>query len=593
MCGILGRKNKEKKLNRSIFDQMLDTLAHRGPDGRGVYTSQDGNVFIGHRRLSLIDLSEKGSQPMHNENRTIWLTANGEIYNYAELKNILQKKGHLFSSKSDSEVIIHGYEEWGTDVLLKLKGMFAFGLWDENKKQLFIARDRFGIKPLYYYYDNNEIIFSSEIKGIIEDKKIKREIDFSSFSDYFVYRYIPSPKTIWKNIYKVPPAHFIVFNQSNEKFVQKYWNLEIANNSLEESSAIDKVDEMLRKSVMAHTLSDVPVGAFLSGGYDSSALVYYLSQSKYPTQTFSLGFENWKQSEHKYAECVSDIFKTSHKNKIIGLEEYTKLDKLMFHYDDPIADISIIPTFSISELASQSVKAVVSGEGADEIFSGYTWHRNQVINFNWKNKIDYLKNHFINNKKEYSVNDYSSAMAMGLFDKNELKKLLHPDLHHEIPENPYWFYQENFNQKISGIKSYQYLDIKTFMAELVLTKVDRASMAHSLEVRVPFLDHELVEFMFRLSEKTYIKKNYQKFLLYKNICSHLPESILKRPKQGFVGPDCYYQNITWYKSILQESNLISDKIINKTYTDHLIKTNDHWRLWKIAVMEKWYSLWKN
>ncbi|MFH0867326.1 MAG: asparagine synthase (glutamine-hydrolyzing) [Bacteroidota bacterium] len=583
MCGILGQINRGENVDRKSFEMMLDTMAHRGPDGRGTYFSADYKIALGHRRLALIDLSEKGQQPIYNEDKTIWLTVNGEIYNSPELKKILRQKGHSFYSETDSEVIIHGYEEWGTNVLNKLKGMFAFGLWDEKKQQLFLARDRFGIKPLYYYSDENHFIFSSEIKGIIKNVEIKKEIDYSSFCDYFVYRYIPSPKTIWKNIFKLPSAHYLLLGKDNIIQTNEYWELNSGNDSYSEEEAISKVNDLLLKSVKEHTLSDLPVGSFLSGGYDSSAIVYYLNKMNYQTSTFSIGFENWNKSEHCFAEIVAKQFSTNHTSKIIGDSELLLLEKLVYHYDEPIADISIIPTYIVSEVACKKLKAVLSGEGADEIFSGYTWHKQPATKNNLLN--------IFKKKSLFTVEQYANAMAMGLFTRKELKGLLCHDLHKNIPEDPYWFYRKHFKPEFTDVKRFQYLDIKTFMGELVLTKVDRASMANSLEVRVPFLDHELVEFMFHLPESTYIREDYKKYLLYKNIDKALPQSILQRPKQGFVGPDAYYQNIKWYRNNLSESKLISDRIINKEYTDNLLKECDHWRLWKIVVMEKWYRQW--
>lgn len=583
MCGILGQINKENAIEQNTFLRMLDTMFHRGPDGKGTYFSSDNKIALGQRRLALIDLSEKGQQPLFNEDKTIWLTVNGEIYNAPVLKKILQQKGHSFYSETDSEVIIHGYEEWGTEVLDKLKGMFAFGLWDEKKHRLFLARDRFGIKPLYYYHDKEHFIFSSEIKGIIENADISRDIDFSSFCDYFTYRYIPSPKTIWKNIFKLPPAHYLIIENNAIVKQEKYWELNSVNESISEKDAIEKVNDLFLKSVSEHTLSDLPVGSFLSGGYDSSAIVYYLNKLKYHTSTFSIGFENWDKSEHRYAETVSQLFKTDHTSKMISDSHLSLIEKLVHHYDEPIADISIIPTYVVSELATGSHKAVFSGEGADEIFSGYTWHKQ---NRNQKHFLNFFKN-----KNPYSAENYAEAMAMGLFTRKELKRLLNNDLYQNIPEDPFWFYKKHFKPELTDVKRFQYLDIKTFMGELVLTKVDRASMANSLEVRVPFLDHELVEFMFHLPESTYIREGFKKYLLYKNINKVLPQSILQRPKQGFVGPDAYYQNINWYKENLSESKLISNNIINKEYTDCLITECDHWRLWKIVVMEKWYRQW--
>lgn len=590
MCGILGKISNNKAIDRNLFDLMLQTMIHRGPDGQGTCISDENDVAFGHRRLALIDLSGKAAQPLFNENKTIWLTANGEIYNYPELKQILLQKGHTFYSDSDSEIIIHGYEEWGINILQKLKGMFAFGLWDSVNRLLFLARDRFGIKPLYYYTDQSRFIFASEVKGIIKDPDVYKSIDISSACDYFTYRYVPSPKTIWKNIFKLPPAHYIIYQPGKKPDVTEYWRLTCKENSITEQDAVEKVNHYIEKSVHEHILSDVPIGCFLSGGYDSSALVYYLSKIKYDTQTFTIGFEKWEQSEHQYARIIADLFQTKHSDKIINEQEYGLLDKIMYHYDDPVADISIIPTYIVSNLAARKVKAVFSGEGADEIFSGYTWHQKYI-------EKNILKKYFRNlgNKgraeKKYDTREYCTAMEMGGFDNANLQLLFHKDFKPDIPNQHDWFYKSHFNPGLSKVKRFQYLDIKTFMGELVLTKIDRASMANSLEVRVPFLDHELVEFLFNLPEEVYIKQGFKKFLLYKNIENVLPDVILKRDKQGFVGPDIFYQDAGFYKNMIRNSQVIKDQIINKGYADTLLEKKDFWRLWKVAVFESWYSYW--
>ena len=591
MCGIVGRIDSKTEINRDLFTAMRDTLTHRGPDGCGLYISDDNKTALGHRRLSFLDLTESGTQPISNEARNIWLTINGEIYNYKELRKILQSKGHVFKSETDSEVLIHGYEEWGVEVLNRLNGMFAFGLWDNTQKLLFLARDRFGIKPLYYYKSNNTFIFASEIKAIVKDPSIPRNINFKSFSDYFVYRYIPSPNTIWENIFKLPPAHYLIVKNNEVKEACCYWDLTSKNKNEDTEEVIEETNYLLYESVRKHIQSDVPVGSFLSGGYDSSALVYYLHCLKYPAPTFSIGFEGWEQSEHQYAKIVADTFKMKNSAIIIGKESLKYLQQLSYVYDEPIADISTIPTFVVSKEASMSVKTVLSGEGADEIFCGYTWHKDiyeKTLKQDFYNKLIYKLS---GNNLPFAVQEYSQAMAMGLFDKVQLKGLLNRDLHKFINNNPFWFYQSHYKKELSTIKQLQYLDIKTFMGELVLTKVDRASMANSLEVRVPFLEHQLVDYLFNLEESSYYKPEYKKFVLYENIKSHLPPLIMQRSKQGFVGPDSYYQDIDFYKAFLLEGHLAKSQIINKETVINWLSQRDHWRLWKLLVMELWYTKW--
>jgi asparagine synthase (glutamine-hydrolysing) len=586
MCGIVGIWNFQERVDVDEFIMLRDLLSHRGPDGADVFVNDQENIALGHRRLSLIDLSATGTQPMCNEDRSIWLTANGEIYNYKELRKELLSSGHVFSSSSDSEIIIHGYEEWGREVIKKLKGMFAFCIYDQRKKLFFLARDRFGIKPCYYYHKNDVFLFASELKSIVAYHEFSKNVDFTSVCNYLTYRFVPSPQTIWENTYKLPAAHYLTINEHQNIEITEYWKLGSDNHHYDENYLVEKTDELLIHSIQEHLESDVNIGSFLSGGYDSSAIVYYMSRLNYPTKTFSIGFKEWQQSEHQFAEIVSSKFNTEHTSEILDGSSLDIIDQLVTHYDEPLADISIVPTYFVSHLASGKVKAVLSGEGSDEIFAGYTWHQQQNSKPSiWKR---FLQQQTDNN---YSVRNYAQAMAMGLYDKKNLQNLMGNDFKKFIPDDPFWFYGQHFKPELGNIKSFQYLDIKTFMGELVLTKMDRASMANSLEVRVPFLAHELFEFVFSLPEQDYVKKDTQKFLLYENIKNSLPKEILQRKKQGFVGPDSYYMNIEWYKKNLKGGRLLNDGVINEIAMNDLIKTNDHWRLWKLLILEKWYKRW--
>ncbi len=591
MCGIIGRWNKQKLIDKDLFNLMRDTMIHRGPDGYDSFFRDDMMLALGHRRLSLLDLSLTGKQPICNKNKTIWLTVNGEIYNYIELRNELVILGYTFKSSSDSEVILHGYEEWGIQVLEKLNGMFAFGIWDETKQKLFIARDRFGIKPLYYYQANSQFIFASEIKAIIKDKSILREIDYSSVCDYFYYRYVPSPKSIFKNIFKLEPGYYLEISSPENIKKTKYHSYSTENKKIKTKDAVEVIDKLLFDSIKKQIKADVSIGSLLSGGYDSSAIVKYFTQNKHKINTFSIGFSEWENSEHIYAEQVSNIYKTNHYSEILDSSSFELLPELLFYYDEPIADISIIPTFYVSKLASMHNKAVLSGEGADELFAGYNWHHkylwpitktelNNSKKWGWKLPINY------NNVESYSV-----AMEMGLFDNSELKLLLNNNLHNNIPKDESWFYKMHFDNTLPMPKRFQMLDLKTFMPELVLTKVDRASMANSLEVRVPFLENNLADFMLRLSPETYYDIKQKKILLHKILKKDLPKKILNRKKQGFVGPDKYYENMRFYSQILNNSILVKNNIFNQNYIQKLISEKDYWRLWKVCIFELWYQKW--
>lgn len=592
MCGIAGWVNYNGRIDEHLFTEMRDTLAHRGPDDAANYFSEKTNTILGFRRLSFLDLTESGRQPMCNEDGTLWVILNGEIYNFKELRQELTSLGHHFKSTSDTEVILHGFEQWGLDRLLeRLKGMFAFALLDENRNKLYLVRDRFGIKPLYYYLSNEHLIFASELKAIIKSGIVPKEVDYTAFADYFVYRYIPSPKTIWKSTYKLPPAHYLEVDLSTRATkTNEYWKLESKEGSTDSYQLAEEIGELLEKSVNIHSRSDVEIGSFLSGGYDSSAIVYYLSQLKEGLKTFSIGFENWDNSEHQFAELVSEQLHTNHLSKVVGSESLDVLSKLNTVYDEPIADISIIPTYIVSGLAASKVKAVMSGEGADELFGGYQWQKQYYAQWHPNSFLGKVKNLF-SDRASTAVSEYAEFMAMGRFDKNELSNCINPDLHSDINADTDWFYRQHYNPALSPLKSIQKMDIKCFMGELVLTKIDRASMAHSLEVRVPFLDHELFEKVFQYREQTYFKPEATKFLLYENIKTKLPQKILERKKQGFVGPDSYYMDIDWYKDIMLSGNLLKTGIINESYIQQLISTKDHWRLWKLTVMENWWKEW--
>ncbi len=591
MCGILGYFSTNHELDEIGFAKALRSLKHRGPDDEGFFFSEDRKNGLGHTRLSFLDLSAHGRQPLSNSTKDIWITFNGEIYNYLELKKRLVDLGHEFATGTDTEVIIAGYKAWGIDIFNHLEGMFAFCLYDVNENKSFLVRDRFGIKPLYYSLDKNRLVFASETKAFIEGGFIKKEIDFTAFSDFFVYRYIPSPKSIWKGVSKLPPAHYIECNLVNltHKLVE-YWRPSFSNISYNQKELIEEVDELLYHSVLNHSVADVEIGSFLSGGYDSSALVHYLAKGNYKPKTFSIGFENWKQSEDQYAKLVADKLGVSNKAVIASEKDLSLMDLMPMVYDEPIADISIIPTYMVSRLARKDVKAVMSGEGADEIFCGYGWQQNFYDAQHKNGIIGRLKAMFFKND---TVDFYSHSMAMGHFQTNELRGLLTPDYHRYIEDDVNWFYRKHCKEDLGTLKSIQWMDIKCFMGELVLTKIDRASMANSLEVRVPFLDHKLFEKILSIDESVYFDRNRQKVLLYENLKDHLPKKILDRKKQGFVGPDSYYMNKNWYREQLKDSHLVRDGIINQESINRQLDKWHNWRLWKLVVMENWYRHWMN
>ncbi len=580
MCGILAISTKNRLLNEQLVYQMLFTISHRGKDFEKCIILNEHEA-IGHCRLSLIDLSHHAHQPITNENSTIYLSFNGEIYNFKELRNELVNYGHVFKSLGDAEVIIHGYEQWGVNVLDRINGMFAFVLYDSSKKEYICARDRIGIKPLYYTYINNVFIAASEIKQIITFPDFKKEINFNSISEYLTYRYIPSPNTIYKNIYKLPPATYIIYNHHKNIISNpiEYWSLKPTHQNYK-GNLINEVKERLLTSVRKHLISDIPMGLFLSGGIDSTTIAVLANECNYKPTAFSLGFENWEKSEHTTAQKTANILNIPFKDKIINNSAFENILESVYYYDEPIADISIIPTFEICRFASQNTSAVLSGDGGDELFAGYTW-QHELISSWW-----YLKF-----KHDAIVKFYAQSMSMGLFDNKELKRLIHPNYYQYIKDDVFYFYRKHYIKDIHPLKAIQYLDLKTFLAELILTKVDRASMAHTIEVRVPFLDFQLVEFMFSLNTNLYFKKDKSKYILREILKEKIPIQIIQLPKQGFVGSDNFYNNQDFYLKYLVNSELIKNQILQKQTIEKYFQTNDYWRLWKILILEIWFRKW--
>lgn len=588
MCGIIGQVKLGGEVDRERFASATEALYHRGPDGGGLYFSESGRIALGHRRLSFLDLSDSGNQPMESVDGSVVVTFNGEIYNYKELRERLQND-YQFRTNTDTEVLVAAYQLWGIELLDNLIGMFAFAIYDRKKEVIFLVRDRFGIKPVYYALDQEQFTFASELKALLKAEAKRRDLDFSAMADFFVYRYVPSPKSIWKGVKKLPPAHYLRISLTNLSFSEhEYWKLNVSDHSMDQNDLISMTDSMLSESVAMHLRSDVPIGSFLSGGYDSSALAYYMKRSGQSPHTFSVGFDNWDASEDIFAKKVSDHLGLSNSTVSLSKDSLSLLDLMPDVYDEPIADISIVPTYAVSQLARSEVKAVFSGEGADELFGGYGWHHEyyrQLYPETWKGRL----HRFLNPVD--TVAFYANSMAMGMFDSEQLKLMFNPELHDQLEDDAHWFYRKHHRPEMGKVKSVQYLDVKCFMAELVLTKVDRASMANSLEVRVPFLDHRLFEALFSKSELSYLKSDQTKFLLYENIKNAMPQDILARKKQGFVGPDSYYMDIEWYRQQLADSTLVKDAILNKNYIDDLLQQDYTWKLWKVLIMENWYRKW--
>lgn len=617
MCGITGivQFNREKAIAPAVLKNMCDSIYHRGPDDDGLYMSR--NVGLGFRRLSIIDLST-GHQPLSNQNDTVYIVFNGEIYNYLEQRQKLIQKGYIFKTTTDTEVILHLYEEYGVDCLQYLRGMFAFAIWDSNKQQLFCARDRFGIKPFYYYSDQEKFVFGSEIKAILKSNDIDKTISIDALDSYFAFGYITSDLSIYKNIKKLQPAHYLLLSLKDKPVIEinRYWEIHFdPDYSKSENRWKEEIEACFSETVKLHMISDVPLGAFLSGGIDSSSVVAMMAKnSDRPVKTFSIGFKEQKFNELKYARELANKYGCEHHEQIVEPESIGLLSKLVSAYDEPFADSSAIPTYYVSQLARKHVTVALSGDGGDELFAGYTGYTkfkkirsfplnfrgsiaNKVIWGNIHNLIPHSTKgkglmYFLSQPKEYAFayqTSWTEQERSELFGHSgENRNKLATEL----------FKVEILQDKKNHdfISNLQYLDMKTYMVDDILTKVDRASMMNSLEVRVPMLDHKFAELTFKIPRDLKLKGNEKKYILKKAMQHYLPKNILSHPKQGFGVPLSL-----WFKSDLKEfvndtllaENPLLAKYVNKSYVKKIImedrkgKRDFNSKIWSLIVFEEW------
>jgi len=555
MCGIVGGTNKAWDIESAVF-----SLRHRGPDSQKTVSNQD--LVMGFARLAIIDLSHDADQPMSTDDKKIWIVFNGEVYAYKELRKDLISLGYRFRSQSDTEVILHAYEEWGDDFVQHIDGMFAIAIHDLRTRQLKIFRDRAGIKPLYYYHYNGQFAFASELKGIEAlCRDVAFEYDYTGLYDYLTYYYIPDPKTLYKNVFKLPPAHQLTYDLVANKIIKlnRYWELRVdpVGKSWTVDEASEQLREFIKESVRDQLVADVPVGCFLSGGMDSSVIVAEASELKADLETFSIGFDNDEITETKYAREVAQKFSVNHHIRILSQSSADDLFKSIKQwYDEPFADISALPTFLVSKFAREKMKVVLTGDGGDEVFGGYSrFHR-----FNMINKIPHfpnetLRNMFTNlklNVRPFSIL-HKFAYGMELLTADEIScygVLMDAMTPFEkiqyakdwgIPKDydTYWYFRKYYRKDLPLLTRLQYLDFHTYLPSDILTKVDRVSMAVSLEARVPLLSRKIIEFVFSLPEDIRYCDNRLKGLIKKAYQEKLPHSIIERAKMGFGVPDRY------------------------------------------------------
>jgi len=625
MCGIYGYTSRSEEIDPDVLVRMGEALKHRGPDDEGVKVLRRGeySVGLGHKRLSIIDLSPAAGQPMSNEDETLWLVFNGEIYNFMELRRELEGKGHRFKSQSDSEVILHLYEEKGTGCLDRLRGMFAFALWDGRDGSLFLARDRIGKKPLHYATLQDGIVFASEIKALLRHPRVGREIDLKSLSKYLSYEYVPAPHTIFKSIRKIEPGHFLVV-RNGEVDCRRYWDIPLTDNPMgykREEEYVEELRSILEGAVKARLVADVPVGVFLSGGLDSGLVAALATKQNQELECFSIGFEDPSFDESLYAKQIARSLKAKHHLKVFTMKEMLEhLLALPDILDEPLADASILPTYLLSKFTAEKVKVALSGDGGDELFAGYqTYQAHRLVTYfdslpafvknSLKAMASYLPVSHDNLSTDFKVKQFLKGAGvsseirffiwMGAFIDQEKRALLSPDLRAELArDNTYEdiFRHISASRLTKDMERILYLSMKLYLQDGVLVKVDRASMANSLEVRCPLLDHEFVDFACKLPMLYKLNGFKTKYLLKKAAAGILPEGIANRPKKGFGIPISRW--LTGELKDFMQAKLSEESIkrygffhyptVRALMDQHMAKKKDNRKLlWTLLVFQIW------
>ncbi len=599
MGGIAGYITNEKT-NKKILKQMTDRIAHRGPDGEGFYL--DDNAAIGYRHLAIIDLETNG-QPLYNEEKNLVLVCNGEIYNYKELKDELKEK-HTFKTKTDIEIIIHGYEEWGKDITKKLRGMFAFAIWDTKEKELFIARDGWGIKPIYYYQNDKNILFASEIKAFLDHPEFKKEFNEEILSAYLCFNSVPTEETFFKGVKRIEPGHQITYKDGTIN-IERYFTLEFTEEEKDIDKLAEEINEAMKDSVKRRFQCDALVGSLLSSGVDSS---YIVSIGK-PNKTFTVGYDDPKYNEINYAKDLSDKLGIENITKIISQKEYIdNFPKLMYHMDEPLADPSTIALYSIAELASDHVKVITSGEGADELFGGYNTYQEEV-NQSWYMKIPFpirrcasavaglfpeVRGFNFLYRRGKHLKDYNIGLGRIFRDEEAMKLVKSKNQIHtkKIVAPFYEEYKEN-----STMVQRQVIDYYFWLVRDFLHSVDRTGSMFGIECRTPFLDEKMYEIAKKMDTSTKINTQTTKIALRKAAQKEIPNESYKKKKLGFPVPlrewvrqdDLYNEIKKEFNSEVAEK-YFDVKKINKLLEDHKSGKKDCYKkVWTIYTFLIWYK----
>jgi len=631
MCGICGKIyfDPNARIDEHLIRRMCDVIKHRGPDESGVYV--DRHVGLGHRRLSIIDLAT-GQQPMCNARQDIWIVYNGEIYNFPELRKELELLGYSFHSHSDTEVIIHLYDEYGTVCVNYLRGMFAFAIWDKRRQRLFLARDRTGQKPLFYMLTDEAILFASEIKSLLQDSTVKRELNLTAMHHYLTYGYVPPPDTMFQNIRNLPPAHILVYQDGTIK-KEQYWTLSyMPKIRMDRHAMEERLQDLLQEAVKIRMISDVPIGTFLSGGIDSGTVVALLSQySEQPVKTFSIGFQEEEFNELPYARLVAERFGTEHHEFIVEPNAVEILPKLVWLFDEPFGDSSAIPTYYVSQMTGQHVKVALNGDGGDESFAGYLRYVGYVLVRYYRTIPHKIRNALLApvvNMLYAGVN--RNPVPFWLRTLLRRIKLL-SDLSLEPKRDHYVdnlvifrnnlkldLFTDDVRNQLRGINSLNYMfqyfdagnaehftdkmlysDVMTYLPGDLLVKVDRMTMAHGLEGRSPFLDHKLMEFVATIPPQYKLRGTRLKFILKKLGKAWLPEQILTREKKGFsvpIGKWFRHELRDMVHDVFSSSYLIKEGIFNNVMLQHILQEHQSGKIdyrhhiWLFLNLELWYRM---
>jgi asparagine synthase (glutamine-hydrolysing) len=620
MCGIAGLANLAgTPVDEALLRRMTRTLAHRGPDGEGVYT--DGPIGLGHRRLSIIDLST-GSQPMASLDGTASIVFNGEIYNFRELRAELMARGHAFRTSSDTEVILNAYAAWGDDCVRHLRGMFAFALWDRPRRRLLLARDRAGIKPLVYAWDGQRLLFASELKALLEDRALSRDIDWDAMRDYLTFHYVPGPRTIFLAVRKLPPASYLVLDVAGGRLrIERYWDLRFSpDDRRTDADWLAELRLQLADAVQSHLVSDVPVGAFLSGGMDSSAVVALMAQAgEGRTRTFSIGFDDAAYDELEYARRLAKHYGTDHHEFVVHPDALEIMPELAWQFDEPFADASALPTFYVAKITRKHVTVALSGDGGDENFAGYRrYARAQVLHErldrpaarSLRSALALAARMLPSGVRGHGWLEMLAAEPVERYFRmvtyrrtRDLTALLAPEVRTRADSAAGAATFRDLaraGQAPDYLSTLQYLDVRTYLPDDILTKVDRTSMLVSLEARVPLLDHRLMEFLATMPARLKLRDGHGKDILKRAMAPDLPPEILARPKMGFGVPIASWlrrELSGWARDILlgprlRQRGWLQTRATAQLLQEHLAGQHDRSaQIWAILCLEEWARRW--